>query len=340
MTTSYFVLLDSNVWTAERLLLTSMGSAFLFSTTSSSGTIILPEIVEREVTSVLLDQGEKAVSEMSQSVRFLRQMSGHTLNNAAPTSKAIAEGIRSRWNQLEGRIRRVAFDFEQAKAALERIYRSIPPCGPNNEQFRDCCLWEIARLFARTMTVHFVTADTAFYQGRDYKSGLSNVLKNELQADNLNIRVHAKLSDFLSAIEASSPKFDPEALKQEISEPVLAAAEKRAAGNHPRDLVRLVLRSPLHIKGYATPSNATIAVSFEARYHLRRTVVGEDKVAHSQTEFDVQGTCSYDPNTKVATDVVVDSWSEFDESSSGLSHGRFSAGNTREFAPDQRRLIT
>ena len=57
--TPFCVLLDANVWVAERLLQTSIGSAFLYALTASKATIGLPEIVEEEVNGALSERAEK-----------------------------------------------------------------------------------------------------------------------------------------------------------------------------------------------------------------------------------------------------------------------------------------
>jgi hypothetical protein len=210
---SYCVILDSNIWVTERLLHTSIGSAFLYSLAGSDGTIVLPEIVETEVTSILLDQGEKAVAEIARAARLLRQMSGHTLNYTAPTIAAMKEGIANRWQQLTGRLQRTAFTFDHAKAALQRIYDAKPPCRQNNEQFRDCCIWEVAKLGARTKPVHLITADAAFFEARGTKREFSEILKREVQAEGLDLSVHATLGEFLNVMNAVSPKLDPNELQ-------------------------------------------------------------------------------------------------------------------------------
>ena len=42
----FFVLLDANIWVAERLLQSSIGSALLYALTGANASILLPEVVE------------------------------------------------------------------------------------------------------------------------------------------------------------------------------------------------------------------------------------------------------------------------------------------------------
>jgi hypothetical protein len=45
---------------------------------------------------------------------------------------------------LGGIMKRISLSPEHAKAALRRVVGKIPPSGVNNEQVRDCCIWEVA----------------------------------------------------------------------------------------------------------------------------------------------------------------------------------------------------
>lgn len=336
----YCVVLDSNIWVAERLLQTSIGSAFLYAVTGSNGTIILPEIIQREVELRLLAMGEKAVDDIGRAARLLRQMSGHTLDYSAPTNDAIASGIADRWKQLAGRTERVAFSFEHAQAALERIYKAAPPCGLNNEQFRDCCLWEVAKREAHGKMVHLVTGDLAFYEARDHKRGLAAILRDEVQAEGIDVRLHATLGDFLGAVDAVSPKLNPDELRLALIPAIADAAWEKASNGRSDEQVELTLRSSPSINGYATPSSSAIAVTFEAQYLLKRVRAEAGQVVEKESTFTIEGTCSYDPNAKIASDVAVNSWSEFGQGRGGFS-GWSNLGriDRRQFEPGQQRRV-
>jgi hypothetical protein len=86
---SYFVVVDSNVWVAERLLQTSIGGAFLYALASGGAFIGLPQVVEMEVNRILEDQGEKAVADLRKGFALLRQLSGHQMVQTAPSAEAI-----------------------------------------------------------------------------------------------------------------------------------------------------------------------------------------------------------------------------------------------------------
>jgi PIN domain len=156
---SYFVVLDSNVWVAERLLRTSMGSALLHSLIRSDAVIGLPQVVEMEVNPVLEEHAERAVENLRKRIELLRQLSGRmTLHLSVPNAEVISEGMNNRWKALEGLLRGVHFTIQHANAALNRVIKKLPPRGTNNEQFRDCCVWEAVLELAEKAPVHLVTS--------------------------------------------------------------------------------------------------------------------------------------------------------------------------------------
>jgi hypothetical protein len=142
---AFYVLLDSNIWITERLLQSAIGNAFLFAVSGGKGAIGVAEIVRLEVDEVLKTQADNAVELVRKNLRLLQQLSGHQLmNQVVPSTAALEAGISDRWTQLSGVIEDIPFTFDDAKSALTRILRKSPPCNENNEQFRDCCVWEAA----------------------------------------------------------------------------------------------------------------------------------------------------------------------------------------------------
>ena len=156
---SYFVLLDANVWIAERLLQSSLGNAFLYALTGAKSSILLPEVVELEVAGVLPNLAERAVEIIGREAALLRQLSGHTMQWTVPSAAAVEKGIRERLKQLDGLLTRVPFSHDQARYALNRVIAKELPSGDNNEQFRDCCMWHAALSTTTDQVVYLITAD-------------------------------------------------------------------------------------------------------------------------------------------------------------------------------------
>ena len=327
----FYVLLDANVWVAERLLQSSIGSALLYALTGANALLLLPEVVELEVNRVLPELAEKAVTVIRRETSLLRQLSGHTLMFTGPSVGAIADGIKDRWEKLDGLLERIPFTNDQARAALHRVIRKAPPSGENNEQFRDSCIWEAALSAASNRPVHLVTADSAFYESRNRSAGLAAILKQELAQAEKDIRLYSDLKDFLAAVPANTPSIDEEAIGRAILEAVTPRAHEIASdkGNFTlaMDERAFEVGGSLRprIRGYATPKPSLIAISFEVAFDLksveRSANAGGKTEAGPAAELTLRGVCSFDPNAKAISEVELREWSTalFSERAPGTS---------------------
>jgi hypothetical protein len=221
----YYVLLDSNVWISERLLQSALGAALLHAVTKDGGMIALPEIVEREVNGKLLEEAERQVGQAQKALQYLRQTSQRKIDAVIPERAIIERGVQERWGQLTGRIQRLDFTFDHAKAALVRILAKTPPCGKENEQFRDCCIWECALVLAADAPVHLVSNDYAFYQGGKRDAGMAQPLAKEAEGRKHSIALYPDLDGFLSSLGTAAAKVDDAALQALIIEAALPHAE-------------------------------------------------------------------------------------------------------------------
>jgi len=337
MNMPYFLLLDANVWVAERLLQSSIGGALLYAVTGAGAAIALPEIVETETTIILQRQCEEAVLAISKAVRLLRQISQQQSYYTAPSEEALAQGIARRWRELDGLLKRQAFTHDTAKAALERVMTGTPPAGPNNEQFRDCCIWEVAISLAATGPVHLVTRDTAFFENRNVKQGLARQLRAELEEKNLSVEIHPTPADFLDRVGAAHRIPDEQEIGTAIEAAVRSVAYEKVSAEE-RNLT-LELASPPIIKGYATPKPSTIAVSFEIRYKATPTS-GREAKGRLPYELQLEGSCSYDPSNKSVSEISIRSWSQSLPGHGSGSTTSYSSGYFEQLtAKGQYRLI-
>jgi len=304
------VILDSNVWISERLLLSAMGDAFLHAMSGMRGGVVLPEVVELEVAKVLEDAAENAVQEIEHSIKLLKQLSGHkSLNLIAPSPEAIRAGIAERWINLSGLIRRVPFTQAQATAALIRINAKLPPCGSNNEQFRDCCVWETALELLSEGEVHLVTADSAFYEGRDRSRQLATSLSKEVAQRDGKLKLHKSIAEFLAFAGDFVTSIDLGKLETSIAEALLPNAMKTAEQRF-GGMFKLGPPTKPKIKGYAMPRTSALAVSFSLTYpvFVPESSLTEELGVPFTLQFD--GTCTYDPKDNVALDISIDGWTK------------------------------
>jgi hypothetical protein len=341
----YYVILDANIWISEHLLQSSVGSAFLYAVTGTKSAILLPEVVELEVSRVLPDMAERAVAVMRRELTLLRQLSGQNLTLTGPSSMAIEEGIKERWKQLSGSLIRVPFTELQARSALERVIRKAPPCGNNNEQFRDCCIWEAVMSMAGRV-VHLVSADSAFYENRS-RAELASALRAELTTARKDVRIHSSLSSFLEAAGSGAARIDETSIGDAIIKAIMDQAREIAAegtGEPPGATFKLSMAHRPKIVGHATPKPSLVAISFEASFDLERTHIDEDAEIHDEAMMMLKGVCSFDPTTKDLSEVEIREWRKELKSASGsTSWGTLSPDKTaleRQYGPGRMRFIS
>ena len=327
------LILDSNIWISERMLHSAIGAATLHALIKSDGQIGLPEVVELEVTRILLGQADKAVNDLQKSAQFLRQVTRHPLSIIVPSQEAVKTALDERWEKLSGVLQRMPFILEDARAALMRIIDKAPPCGPNNEQFRDCCIWQCALGIAVDHPVHLVTGDHAFYEGRDRANGLANNLAAELKVLNREVHLHPHLNAFLNSMDDALRTVDEASISAAIVTAVMPRAQEIVSESAPAFELGSVRKKS--ITGYATPKASMIAVSFSLSFNISRTEIKGGEERQNNGRLRITGGCSFDPNTKAVSDVEVSEWSlSLDADESGFRSG------TSSYDPDFKKMFS
>lgn len=332
----YVLLLDTNAWVTERMLLSSVGSAALYALAADGAHIVLPEIVEMEVGLVLTKQANKAAEDLRKNADFLRQISGHEKQlHPVPTSKAIHDGIARRWKELDGLIVRAPFTLEQARSALGRVLDHSSPSGENNEQFRDCCIWESVLDACKSKNVHLVTNDSAFYQ-KGARPHMAPTLKSELEGLGRVVKLHSSVGDFLNAVSHGAiDTLEKDVICDAIVGAVTPLADEIAAERIRSDrpsAYELGDAKKLIIKGYATPKPSLIAVTFEVSFDLRLFDEKGPGERQTDTTLRLDGSCSYHPGTHQTSDVVVKAWNH---SLKGSGTHYYSSGSLGPMLRDQ-----
>lgn len=300
---SFYVILDANAWVAERLLRSSIGSALLLGLTSSHALLGLPEVIEMEVNRVILLQAAEHTETLRKSANFLRQISGQHGLHEIPTLEGIKEGLQHRWGELNGLLERHPFTLELAKAALLRVIDKIPPSGQNNEQFRDCCLWEVAIGLAGGCPVHLVSKDSGFYQNRDLSKGLADPLMREADRAGYELSVYPTIRDLLARVDRPVSIVDESTISAAIVRAVTPKARELAATYAALHTVEGEPQT--QVKGYATPKPSLVAVSFDVAFPLRSAEPIEIERPWSGDEVRIGGTCSYEPITGNVSEIEI-----------------------------------
>jgi hypothetical protein len=309
MTFPFYVILDANIWVEERLLQTPIGSALLYSVSTSKATIAVPEIVELEANKVLREQADEALRGISKHMSLLKRLSGNSeIRLMSPATDAVHHGIMLRWKRLTGVITRITFSHDHARNALNRILSGCPPCGKKNEQFRDCCIWEAALEVARDAPVHLITGDLAFYGNRNPSNGLSPLLQTEVREANLSVNIHHNISTFLSAIKKTVAQLDDdeEIIARRITQAVFPAVKDIVDGlDKHGELFAVGDPSTPEIQGFSTPEPSICAISFSMRFQLQNAGL----LREPDAVLTVDGTCSYNTQNKDdVAEVEIESW--------------------------------
>jgi hypothetical protein len=160
--TKSLVLLDANVWISEQMLTSAVGEAFLFALAESGGLIAIPEVVEMEVNQAWGNRAAESLAQMHKHSTELYQISRQKFPLLLPNESEISKGIQERWQELETTIRRFSINEAQLKSALKRVVEGRLPSGSNNEQFRDCCIWEKFLELNRQYETHLISNDSIF----------------------------------------------------------------------------------------------------------------------------------------------------------------------------------
>lgn len=305
------VVLDANVWIKENLLHSAIGHALIYAMTKREAIFGLPEIVEREINNGLNKLFQQRLTRLENDIRFLSEISRLSINSPTLPQGRIDEVISHRWLELRGTIRKIPLDHTHTSAALEKILLGLPPCTDNNEQFRDCCLWEAVKELAAETRVHLITADTAFFESRAPNNGPAPNLLKEANNCAKSISICADIPELLSRWgEEKNISENQRDMERNIIDAILdETIPKNTMGLKIPRLLRNC-RIEFHaIKGFATPEIATLAISFDARYE--ETDFANAQIDGSRRAGILKGICSFDMKNKSVSRIDLRSLSEF-----------------------------
>ena len=287
---AFCVVLDTNVWRSELLLNTPNGAAFLFLVKRCNAKIGLPEIVEKEVSKVLVRECLKAAKPL----KTLGPLIGFELG-VGSTEEAFAARVAKRLSDLASLFKRLPFTHEHARGALERIIQKLPPNGPDREQFRDSAIWEAVLECARTEAVHFVTEDKDFFRHRDPKNGPAENIEAEAKRQAHRIRVHRSLPLCLAALQEAGPTVDNEGVAQAIESALRGELSASAANKG------FAVESVIHwtVQPFFTEQTGVLAMDFELTFDV------DNFADETRDEARVvsSGSCFFTVSTKSISDV-------------------------------------
>jgi hypothetical protein len=259
----FCVVLDTSVWRSEFLLNTPKGAAFLFIVKRSNAKIGLPEIVEKEISKVIVKACRDAAKQARKHLQKLEPITGYKLG-IEDSEDTFAACVRKRLSQLEIFLKRLPFTHEHAVRALDRVIQELPPNGPDDEQFRDSAIWEVVMGLARTEAVHFITGDTGFFKSRKPELGPAENIQADIQRQEHRIEIHFGLNSCLSALRGAGPMVEKEPLARSIESALRPDLSQLAANR------RFALGNMVHfsVEPFLTEQTGVLAIEFELTFEV------------------------------------------------------------------------
>lgn len=277
---------DTNVLTSNHLLQTAAGSALADILSRGNGRILLPEVVELEIKNVLgrklVEDAQRAAARVEGLEAIIQKKILHL-----PDTTTMNAAIEQRLAELEPLMLREPFSFEIAQAALMRVIEKRPPSGSNNEQFRDCCIWEHCLRLGKSYEVHLVTADGDFYEARKPENGLAEQLRSELKSQNASVVAYPTLPKCVERLSPSVPPLDAEHLGRIIGEAARHTLEPRA------DMAGFILSDLTHsrVSVITTKMPLNLLATFDLSYSLIEKAE-QDAQVRLNPELTASGSCA------------------------------------------------
>ncbi len=257
------IILDSNVWVAQLGLTSPKSAVLMFRLLQNDAKIAVPDVVRSEVEenlSALLIQEKERVLDLHQ-----RMLSVFGVLKAVvlPSDEEIHDKSTKIFEREGVEIDVLPFSPESARLATDRLIKKKPPCD-RKEEFRDAVIWEECLRLLSNSHVYLVTKDKAFYEGHDFKKGLSGILKKETFDKSYEVSIFYEFSELLKELE-KEVDIDWERIASHAVEE-RGDAIQRLLERH--DLSRSGLRE-FKSKIFATEDAKRIAVSFTCSYRCR-----------------------------------------------------------------------
>lgn len=195
-----YVIFDSNIWISELGLNSAKGAAVRFFVKNKGAKVVVPEVVKLETERHLKSELEGYVVALQKNHRQLLAVFGKLKELVLPDAQDIEEKVAAIFGKCEVELMDLPLTIESVRNSFLRTVDNISP-SDKDQQFKDGVIWfECVRLL-ETDDVHLVTADRAFYKGRQYENGLADALVFEVKQAKHSLFVSPTLAALLQAIK-------------------------------------------------------------------------------------------------------------------------------------------
>jgi len=292
------VLPDTNTWIESHLFTTPIGAAATYYLARAAGRILLPEVVETELTSVARRHARISSAAAASAVRDVRRFAVHAEAHI-PTAQQVELAVAGRLGELEPHLLRVNMDLSVVRAALERVASERAPNSEKREQFRDSLVWEHARRAATTADVAFITSDGDFWEkAPDAVKRPKGHIYEDIRELAPRLNIYASLDELLVSLKQSVPEPDHE----EVAEDLTFVLHRTLVTE--LDALGLRLRGTSNHKIAAFPTDVPerVAISFEFTADASEILDGGAVIPISAS---VRGSCFLDMSEVAYTNVAL-----------------------------------
>jgi hypothetical protein len=299
---SIFVLLDSNAWISAGFLRSFQGAnlvSFLFRTKNK---LILPEIVEREFTRLYEIEIRSNVDRATSALRRIGFLTGVATKFVPPKPEIASQAVDRLLLELAPVLERPKFTFRHAVFALDMILAKQSPCGPENEQFRDCCVWMDCVEYGKQRKTLFVSADKAFYKDRKYENGLAENLSNDLVRLSSTVHTFPDRTDLYKTLEPAVSQDETET----VSTHILSSLGSEIVSAIAKHGFTKAMKGPYRVSLRPAGQPTQRFVSFEFDFSLEGPPGDTERLDPVLT---CSGSCAYNVASGDISDVNLDSTS-------------------------------
>lgn len=278
-----YVILDSNIWISELGLNSAKGAATRFYVKNRGATVVLPEVIKLETERHLKFELTRYVAELEKNYRQLLSIFGKLKELVLPDKKAIEEKVAAIFGECKIELLELPLTLEAARSSFLKAIDKVPP-SDKDQQFKDGVIWDECVRLLEQGDVYLVTADKAFYKGRQYENGLAEALTQETKGSKHSIYIFPTLSALLETIKTEI-KIDEKALVNEFWESARSSIESILN----RNSFAVTGDPTVTIDLFATENPNRLYSEFSISYQCEDLTADERSCA----VLNLQGDCTY-----------------------------------------------
>ncbi len=294
------VVLDTNVWRSDLLLKNPVGRSLTYTLQRQEGFLGLPEVVEMELPTQIVEAGLDAARKLEQQSRIMNTLMGSPFSLQIPTNAELEQQTQKQLTDLEQILVRVPFTLEHARTALEMVMTKVAP-NEKNQQFKDSAIWQAVLELTSNYCVHLVTKDRAFLADpKQPEKGLAQNLQQDCIARGTEVEVYCELASCLKGITEDTPSVNQDKLRSLI----LPSIENELYSEATRCGVTVGEVVDLDIQVFRLPDADMLAVDYTITFQCEPDF---SNPSENRTELraTVHGGCQFQPVPPSVSDNLI-----------------------------------